>query len=31
MNLMLAGSFSEEVNAVIFGGRLVALAKNAAM
>jgi len=25
--LMLAGSFSEEVNAVIFGGRLIALAK----
>jgi len=24
---MLAGSFSEEVNAVIFGGRLIALAK----
>jgi len=27
VNLMLAGSFSDEVNAVIFGGRLVALAK----
>lgn len=27
VNLMLAGSFGEEVNAIIFGGRLIALAK----
>ena len=27
VNLMLAGSFSDAVNAVIFGGRIVALAK----
>jgi hypothetical protein len=27
VNLMLAGSFNEEVNAIIFGGRLIALAK----
>ena len=27
VNLMLAGSFSEEVNAIIFGGRLISLVK----